>query len=738
MLDIYGNDIGGEGGYETEEEKRRRLAAEAEATNQPVTQKITYNPDGTQKMTITGSPQALSPANPNTPTVSGPVNPLDTFGRMQQVESGNRDYNAQGQPITSPAGAMFRNQVMPSTAANPGYGIRPAAAQTPEEYNRVGQEYYQAMLRQFGGDQQKAVAAYNAGPGRVQQNMQANAGQLNPQQLPPETQGYLQKVLGPVLNAVVPSAQAAPAPQPASAVPVNAQAQAQAIQNKQGLNFANANIPAPQPAPAAPVSPTAPPAAAAPAEPMGPSTTAMTPEAWAERLNTARQDDRQLASLAYDPNIPQYIREEASADMYKRLQAAKNETATKAKLQEGIASGDMSEINRIMKRGGEEGSWMKYLFFGLLGSDAAKIERQKLFPDEGSKVVAFTGVDGRQGLIRQAADGSPLFGRFDDGKELDSKQLIQYATGGGKLGKGTSLSSEVYVDTTTGNRYRSGYDTAGNTALVNVQGGAPFRGNPKNLEVQSIGTAISKAEGTKAVELRYTGPIAYTKAGADAAGEFNFKHGTNIGYQSQQPGAPLVDLNTGRPVVPNSNGTITATTGGGAAVTAGAPGAPGTAGKTPADIQGEFDANKKIRESVAKNQQQVKQIYPFINTIKGLIDKSTSSGIGSLVDEAGNWFGYSTDGADAIAAIKPLANKVLMGVERFEGPQSDLDVKSYKEAAGQLADPKVPASQKQAAFNTIIEIMKRNAPELDWSAYGTAEDNSPAAKAKRELEKRKK
>jgi len=66
-----------------------------------------------------------------------------------------------------------------------------------------------------------------------------------------------------------------------------------------------------------------------------------------------------------------------------------------------------------------------------------------------------------------------------------------------------------------------------------------------------------------------------------------------------------------------------------------------------------------------------------------------------------------------------LASKVLMGVQRFEGPQSDKDVASYKEAAGRLSDPTVPAKQKQAAFNTIIEIMKRNAPELDWSSIGT-------------------
>ena len=454
MLDIYGNDIGGEQGYETEEEKRRRLAAEAEATNQPVTQKITYNPDGTQKMTISGSPQALSPANPNTPTVSGPVNPLDTFGRMVQAESGGQQYNAQGGILTSPKGALGQAQIMPATAANPGYGVQPATPQeiaTPEGNRAFGERYFQGLLRHFNGDQARATAAYNAGPGRVQQNVQANGGQLNAQQLPPETQGYMQKVLGAVnpigtANAAAPAPTLAntplqqPAPQGPSLLPQMTAPATNAFPGTPSAQMpgqAPAPAAAPMPMPAAgPVNPAAP-VAQAPQPPMeqaGPTTNLMSPEGWAQRLNTAKQDDRQLAGLAYDPNTPQYVREEASADLYKKLQASRMEAATNAKLQAGVATGDMTDVNRIMKKGGEEGSWMKYLFYGLLGSDAAKAERQKLFPDEGSKVISFMGVDGRQGLMRVAADGSPLTARFDDGSQLTPTQLIKYAQGalGGK------------------------------------------------------------------------------------------------------------------------------------------------------------------------------------------------------------------------------------------------------------------------------------------------------------------
>jgi hypothetical protein len=85
-----------------------------------------------------------------------------------QAESGNSDFDKNGAPMTSKAGAKYRMQTMPATAADPGYGIKPAKDDSPAEYNRVGTEYMQALLRENKGDTRKAWAAYNAGPGRFQ------------------------------------------------------------------------------------------------------------------------------------------------------------------------------------------------------------------------------------------------------------------------------------------------------------------------------------------------------------------------------------------------------------------------------------------------------------------------------------------------------------------------------------------------------------------------------------------
>lgn len=93
-------------------------------------------------------------------------------GAVRGVESSNTDFNADGTPVTSSTGALYAHQVLPSTAADPGFGIKPAdssgtPAQTAAEYNRVGTQYLAALVKHYGGDVAKATAAYHDGQGAV-------------------------------------------------------------------------------------------------------------------------------------------------------------------------------------------------------------------------------------------------------------------------------------------------------------------------------------------------------------------------------------------------------------------------------------------------------------------------------------------------------------------------------------------------------------------------------------------
>ena len=89
----------------------------------------------------------------------------------------------------------------------------------------------------------------------------------------------------------------------------------------------------------------------------------------------------------------------------------------------------------------------------------------------------------------------------------------------------------------------------------------------------------------------------------------------------------------------------------------------------------------------------------------GLIDQSTGSGAGRLIDAAAGFGGYATPGAVAIAKLKPIADIALKMVPRFEGPQSDKDTASYKEAAGQLADASLPVAIRKAAGKEVVRLM---------------------------------
>ena len=487
QYDELGNVIGE---FETEEERRQREEAAKQLAHKVEVK--TYG-DGRQVQTTTQ--QIPAP-------VAAPVSP-DTFARMQQAESGNRDYDAQGRPIVSPAGAMFRNQVMPSTAAQPGYGIRPAASQTPEEYNRVGQEYYQAMLKKFGGNEQAAAAAYNAGPGTVERNMAANQGQLNVAQLPQETQGYLGKI-GQAVTNMFPSAQAGTVP-------------ASQFQ---------------QPPTITPVAPGAAPAAAPEVQPQGPvspdqlsqyslatgqtglgiqppggytaNTPAQTgvPVTTTSAINTyqaAQDNPGELMKLRYDENAPEFIRERAGQRAYelmdqemKKKEAEKQATALIA----ASATGDRKAANDIAKTlTSSEGSWVKMILLGFLSPQLAGEEAIKL--GFGNKWAPAQDANGNQGLIEYNARGMPIRGVKADNTPMTEKELVTYATGG----QGKVTTSGTFFQTPDGRILRAQSDEQGRTRLVDAATGAKYTGTTQGLTKLEEAGALRKMDRGLVIDL---------------------------------------------------------------------------------------------------------------------------------------------------------------------------------------------------------------------------------------------
>lgn len=90
------------------------------------------------------------------------------FGFMQNHDEALRRLESNNNPnAVSPTGAKGRYQVLDSTNRDPGYGVQPAQNDSVAERERVGRDYYGALLTNYKGDPRKADAAYTDGPGTV-------------------------------------------------------------------------------------------------------------------------------------------------------------------------------------------------------------------------------------------------------------------------------------------------------------------------------------------------------------------------------------------------------------------------------------------------------------------------------------------------------------------------------------------------------------------------------------------
>lgn len=133
---------------------------------------------------------------------------MEAFGSMMNnlfsAESGpNQTHRtADGKLLRSPAGALGAAQIMPATAAKPGYGMKPINLETTtaEQQKQWATEYITRIGTAHNMTVPQAVAAYNAGPGAVQSAMKkasAKGGSGNfIDYLPQETKDYVPKILG--------------------------------------------------------------------------------------------------------------------------------------------------------------------------------------------------------------------------------------------------------------------------------------------------------------------------------------------------------------------------------------------------------------------------------------------------------------------------------------------------------------------------------------------------------------
>jgi len=183
----------------------RSISAAPETTVTPVTTATVQQPQVQQPQVQQPQPAPQVQKAKESGLIVNAQNPAETsdptFNSIIKAETNGRHFDANGNIITSKAGAMGLAQIMPATARNPGFGLKPLSEEDikdPVKNAAFGLQYFNAQKRYFNGDEEKAVAAYNAGAGNVNKaiKMAQQQGGDWRDYLPAETKAYLPKVMG--------------------------------------------------------------------------------------------------------------------------------------------------------------------------------------------------------------------------------------------------------------------------------------------------------------------------------------------------------------------------------------------------------------------------------------------------------------------------------------------------------------------------------------------------------------
>jgi hypothetical protein len=125
-----------------------------------------------------------------------------------------------------------------------------------------------------------------------------------------------------------------------------------------------------------------------------------------------------------------------------------------------------------------------------------------------------------------------------------------------------------------------------------------------------------------------------------------------------------------------------------------------------AELKLPAEARGKEQVKIIQQQGFADQSYPLMVRISDLIKESTGSGLGANIDAITRFVGVGTKGSQAIKQLETFAAPLVSMVPRFEGSQSDNDVLLYRQQAGDFANPKLTDSERLAALQGMINLLK--------------------------------
>lgn len=275
----------------------------------------------------------------------------------------------------------------------------------------------------------------------------------------------------------------------------------------------------------------------------------------------------------------------------------------------------------------------------------------------------------------------------------------------GKLTAGDwANAANAYRNMDLGDAVLNGTRTAADVGRAQAaeKGSDLFKTGPQGQVLDLFGGGVNVNNPVTQAEIKLTGAkTADAFAGADAH---------RAAAEASRAGKPNLQ------VVTNADGTTTIVdkTTAIARPVIGPDGKPAmAAGKTPEARQRIQDAN---------------DVLDLLQMATPLVDKATSSYIGQGADFTAQLFGKATPGSQAAAQLRVIEGMLISKMPKMSGPQSDKDVLLYRQMAGQIGDPSIPAAQKKAAMIAIANINRRYAGQ-QGTPTGAQPDANPGQPA---------
>ena len=114
------------------------------------------------------------------------------------------------------------------------------------------------------------------------------------------------------------------------------------------------------------------------------------------------------------------------------------------------------------------------------------------------------------------------------------------------------------------------------------------------------------------------------------------------------------------------------------------------------------------------NRENAIKINDLAKQAEKLLPLGHGSGIGKAAGGLANIVGFPSEKNAIDAQLKVIGAGLTASVPRMQGPQSDKDVAMYKEAAGEVGNAGLPMNVRMAALQTVKDINKKYAPDLNW------------------------